>query len=121
MPNSILEDTWARSNLGENLVLLSDHGCGRATAYGDCNKIISLQDKTHVAWLDSVAEGFRVRTRTLDRKTNQWSPTYTVGEAYDNHGGPALTVDSLGYLHIVYYPHHHPLPIPALGSTKRRI
>ena len=27
---------------------------------------------------------------------------------YDNHGGPALTVDSLGYLHIVYYPHHHP-------------
>ena len=33
----------------------------------------------------------------------------TVGEAYDNHGGPALSVDSEGYLHIVYHPHHHPM------------
>ena len=31
-----------------------------------------------------------------------------MGEAYDNHGGPALALDSKGYLHIVYYPHHHP-------------
>ena len=108
MSNSILQEASAHNNVDKNVVLLSEHGCGRATAYADANKIITLQDKTHVAWLDSIAEGFRVRTRTLDRKTNQWSPTYTVGEAYDNHGGPALTVDSLGYLHIVYYPHHHP-------------
>ncbi len=108
MSNSILQETAAHSNVGKNIVLLSDHGCGRATAYSDANKIITLQNKTHVAWLDSIAEGFRVRSRTLDRKTNRWTPTYTVGEAYDNHGGPALTVDSLGYLHIVYYPHHHP-------------
>ena len=108
MSNSILQEASAHNNVDKNVVLLSEHGCGRATAYADANKIITLQDKTHVAWLDSIAEGFRVRTRTLDRKTNRWSPTYTVGEAYDNHGGPALTVDSLGYLHIVYYPHHHP-------------
>ncbi len=108
MSNSILQEASAHNNVDKNVVLLSEHGCGRATAYADANKIITLQDKTHVAWLDSIAEGFRVRIRTLDRKTNQWSPTYTVGEAYDNHGGPALTVDSLGYLHIVYYPHHHP-------------
>ena len=108
MSNSILRETWAQSNVGENLVLLSQNGCGRATAYGDCNKIITFQDKTHVSWLDSIAEGFRVRARTFDRKTKEWSSTYTVGEAYDNHGGPALTVDSLGYLHMVYYPHHHP-------------
>lgn len=108
MSNSILQEASAHNNVDKNVVLLSEHGCGRATAYADANKIITLQDKTHVAWLDSITEGFRVRIRTLDRKTNQWSPTYTVGEAYDNHGGPALTVDSLGYLHIVYYPHHHP-------------
>ena len=108
MSNSILQEASAHNNVDKNVVLLSEHGCGRATAYADANKIITLQDKTHVAWLDSIAEGFRVRTRTLDRKTNRWSRTYTVGEAYDNHGGPALTVDSLGYLHIVYYPHHHP-------------
>ena len=108
MSNSILQEASAHNSVDKNVVLLSEHGCGRATAYADANKIITLQDKTHVAWLDSITEGFRVRIRTLDRKTNRWSPTYTVGEAYDNHGGPALTVDSLGYLHIVYYPHHHP-------------
>ena len=31
-----------------------------------------------------------------------------MGEAYDNHGGPALTVDGQSFLHAVYYPHHHP-------------
>ncbi len=88
--------------------LLSEQGCGRATGYAEANKIVTVGDKTHVAWLDSPPEGFRIRVRTLDRRTGQWSPTYTVGQAYDNHGGPALSVDSQGFLHIVYYPHHHP-------------
>lgn len=87
--------------------VLSKQGCGRATGYAEANKIVTLGEKTHVAWLDSPPEGFRVRVRTLDRRTAQWSPTYTVGEAYDNHGGPALSVDGKGFLHIVYYPHHH--------------
>jgi len=88
--------------------LLSTTGCGRATGYAETNKIVTFGSKTHVAWLDSTSEGFRVRIRTLDNPTGEWSPAYTVGEAFDNHGGPALTVDSKGYLHIVYYPHHHP-------------
>lgn len=89
-------------------LLLSDQGCGRATGYAEANKIVTVGNRTHVAWLDSPPEGFRVRAKTLDRSTGQWSPTYTVGEAYDNHGGPALAVDSHGFLHIAYYPHHHP-------------
>jgi hypothetical protein len=88
--------------------LLSKLGCGRATGYAEANKIVTAADKTHVAWLDSPPEGFRVRIATLDRKTGMWSPTYTVGDAKDNHGGPALTIDSQGYLHIVYYTHHNP-------------
>ncbi len=88
--------------------LLSDRGSGRATGYAETNKIVTIGDKTHVAWLDSAHGAFLVRVRTLDRKTGSWSPTYTVGNAFDNHGGPALAVDSEGYLHIVYYPHHHP-------------
>lgn len=87
--------------------LLSEHGCGRATGYAEANKIVTLGDRTHVVWLDSPQEGFRVRARTLDRRTGRWSPTCTVGEAADNHGGPALTADSQGFLHVVYYPHHH--------------
>lgn len=93
---------------GRSAFLLSRNGCGRATGYAETNKIVTLDGKTHVAWLDSVKEGFRARVRTLDRQSGQWSPTYTLGEAFDNHGGPALTVDSKGYLHAVYYPHHHP-------------
>lgn len=88
--------------------ILSEHGCGRATAYSEFNKIVTIGKRTHVSWLDSKDGQFLVKIRTLDRDTGQWSPTYTVGQAFDNHGGPSLTSDSSGYLHIVYYPHHHP-------------
>ena len=87
---------------------LSRHGCGRATGYAETNKIVTLGGKTHVTWLDSEGEGFWVRVRTLDHAGGAWSETYTVGEAHDNHGGPALAVDGQGFLHVVYYPHHHP-------------
>ncbi|MBL7153625.1 MAG: BNR-4 repeat-containing protein [Phycisphaerae bacterium] len=90
------------------LRVLSEAGCGRATAYSEFNKIVSIGEKTHVAWLDSEDGKFLVRVQTLDRRSKKWSAVYTVGEAYDNHGGPSLTSDTAGYLHIVYYPHHHP-------------
>lgn len=88
--------------------VLSSQGSGRATAYPEQNKIITHEGKTHVAWLDADASGFWVRGRTLDRTTGEWGPVVTIGPAQDNHGGPALTIDSKGYLHIVYYPHHAP-------------
>lgn len=89
--------------------LLSDCGCGRATAYPEANKVVTLGGRTHAAWLDSVETGFKVRIRTLDRASGAWSPIYTVADAHDNHGGPALTCDSRGFLHIAYYPHQHPM------------
>jgi hypothetical protein len=92
---------------GERFIL-SEEGSGRATAYLESPKIISYEGKTHAAWLDSPEEGFRVRIRTLDHASGDWSETYTIGSATDNHGGPALTVDGQGYLHILYYSHHHP-------------
>lgn len=88
--------------------LLSASGSGRATAYLESGKIITFRGRTHVAWLDTPPEGFRIKVRTLEHATGQWSPAVTVGEAVDNHGGPALTVDAEGYLHIVYFSHHHP-------------
>ena len=94
--------------MSSRTMLLSRYGSGRASAYAEANKIVTFQHKTHVAWLDSVTDGFYVRIRTLDRQSNQWSQMYTIGMAYDNHGGPALTVDDRGFLHVVYYPHHHP-------------
>lgn len=91
--------------------VLSTQGCGRATGYAEANKIVTWEGKTHVSWLDSPPEGFRVCIRTLDHATGEWSPTHTIGEAHDNHGGPALAIDSQGYLHVAYYPHHHPMRI----------
>lgn len=94
--------------LATERVLLSAEGSGRATAYGESPKIITFDGKTHAAWLDTPEEGFRVRIRTLDHATGEWGPATTIGEATDNHGGPALTIDEEGYLHVVYYSHHHP-------------
>jgi hypothetical protein len=89
-------------------VLLSGEGSGRATAYAASPKIITFDGKTHAAWLDTPEEGFRIRIRTLDHATGEWGTATTIGEATDNHGGPALTIDEEGYLHVVYYSHHHP-------------
>jgi hypothetical protein len=90
--------------------ILSVDGSTRATGYHEANKIITFGDKTHITWLDSVAgTGFDVKIKTLDHLTQEWSPTYTIGTAQDNHGGPALTVDSEGYLHVAYGPHSAPM------------
>jgi hypothetical protein len=88
---------------------ISHTGSGRATAYSEANKIVTFGTKTHASWLDVGKEGFRVHIRTLDHVTNRWSETFTVGEGHDNHGGPALTVDSKGYLHVIYFAHNLPM------------
>ncbi|MBT5901467.1 MAG: hypothetical protein HOH58_05095 [Opitutaceae bacterium] len=94
---------------GGERFLLSNEGSGRATAYVESPKIISFDGKTHAAWLDTPpAGGFSVRIRTRDNATGEWSGVTDIGEATDNHGGPALTVDEEGYLHVIYYSHHHP-------------
>ena len=62
--------------------VLSEHGCGRATAYSEFNKIVTIGAKTHVSWLDSMDGQFLVRIRTFDRPTASWSPTCTIGQAY---------------------------------------
>lgn len=89
--------------------VLSTAGSGRATAYAEQNKIVTLDGRTHVVWLDAAADGFWVRGRTLDHASGQWGPVVTIDQAQDNHGGPALTADRAGHLHIVYYPHHAPI------------
>ena len=73
--------------------LLSSSGSCRATAYIESNKVISYQGKTHVAWLDTTGAGFRVKMRSLDQASGEWSDEVTIGESIDNHGGPALTID----------------------------
>ena len=89
--------------------VLSSSGCGRATAYVEANKIVSAAGKTYFSWLNSEGEDFAVYMCSLDHSSDQISDPVKIGNAQDNHGGPALTIDSQGYFHIVYYPHHQPL------------
>jgi len=53
------------------LRVLSERGCGRATAYSEFNKIVSIGGKTHVSWLDSEGGKFLVRVQTLDKGTGR--------------------------------------------------
>ena len=99
----------ASARSGPDKTLLSKRGCEAATA-GTGNKIITYQGKTHVAWLDSNEEGYFAVIRTLDRKTGTWSCTHTIGKSNDNHGRPAMTIDSTGCLHVVYGLHHNAIP-----------
>jgi len=81
---------------------LSSNGSTRATAYGMGNKIVTLDDKTHVVWLYAVAN---VRGRTYDHASRSWGDTIDLFEGFDNHTHPVLTADADGHLHLVYGPH----------------
>ena len=82
--------------------LLSDQGSTRATRYATANKIVTLGSRTHIAWLDSIS---RTMVATYDRESESWSKPVHIGDGEDNHGGPALTCDSDGFLHVVFGPH----------------
>jgi hypothetical protein len=82
--------------------LLSQRGSTRATRYAGTNKIVTIDGKTHVAWLDSISN---TMIATYDHASGEWEPPVHVGTGTDNHGGPALTCDGRGYLHIIFGPH----------------
>ena len=84
--------------------IVSTRGSTRATLYNWTNKILTHEGKTFVTWQDFLATN---QIKTLDRKTGEWSDTDTVGCGIDNHCGPALSVDSEGFLHLITGAHSH--------------
>jgi hypothetical protein len=82
--------------------LLSNRGSTRATRYAGTNKIVTRDSKTHITWLDSISD---TMISTYDRTKGSWTHPVKVGSGYDNHGGGALTCDSMGYLHLFFGPH----------------
>jgi hypothetical protein len=87
---------------------LSTNGSTRGTAYAMSNKIITAKNKIFITWLDFVAD---IKIQTYDIKKDSWDKTVLLGKGVDNHSGPALTMDSKGYLYAVYGPHHGPFQI----------
>lgn len=84
---------------------LSTIGSTRATAYGASNKIITARGKVFVTWLDHVSD---IRVKAYDIASGTWGETVLLGKGVDNHGGPAMTMDSRGYLYVAFGPHHGP-------------
>ncbi|MDA0839141.1 MAG: BNR-4 repeat-containing protein [Planctomycetota bacterium] len=82
--------------------LLSRSGSTRATAYNWGNKVITLDGKTHVVWLDAVSV---VCGRTFDHASNEWSETFRLFQGCDNHANPSITADAEGRIRIVWGPH----------------
>lgn len=81
---------------------LSTAGSTRATAYNFGNKVVTLNGKTHVVWLDAVS---RVCGRTYDHASGSWGDTVPLFEGYDNHTNPSLAADADSRLHLAYGPH----------------
>jgi len=86
--------------------VLSQTGSTRGTAYTMSNKVITNDRKVHVVWLDQISKTY-VRTYHMDSK--RWRNPVFVGEGDDNHAGASLAIDSEGYLHLVFGPHHNPI------------
>ena len=61
--------------------LLSEHGSTRATRYAGTNKIVTIDQKTHVAWLDSISD---TMVATYDHASGQWGRPVKVGSGTDN-------------------------------------
>jgi hypothetical protein len=81
---------------------LSRTGSTRATSYNWGNKILTLDGKTHVVWLDAPAT---VCGRTYDHASDTWGETVRIDEGCDNHACPCITADAQGHIRLTYGPH----------------
>ena len=68
-------------------------------------QIVSTPRNTHIAWHETSVGvqkgGNRTFVRSYDRRTGRWGAKTFVGPSRDDHGFPAVTLDSKGFLHIL--------------------
>jgi len=93
------------SDVPQDIEYISD-GSDRATAYEMSNKIVRYENKTHIAYLKYEGGSHKAYVRTYHHDTGEWDDEVYLGSIYDNHGGPALAIDSNGYLYVFYDGHH---------------
>jgi hypothetical protein len=85
----------------ERRVLATD-GSTMATAYHKSNKIVTGGGKIFASWLDIDSNSC---IASYDIEARSWAPTTILGAGQDNHAGPALAVDSRGFLYAMFGPH----------------
>jgi len=101
----------------EFIETISERGSNRGTCYQMSNKIITADGKIFVGWLDYYAGSgdrplpgprIRVYNKPTDTEPGSWDDTVALGTWWDNHGGPAITMDSQGYLYAIFGAHDSP-------------
>jgi len=81
---------------------LSQTGSTRATSYNWGNKILTLNGKTHVVWLDAPAT---ICGRTYDHQSKTWGEIVRIDDGCDNHACPCITADAEGHIRLTFGPH----------------
>ena len=87
--------------------LLSSAGSQAATNEAG-NKVVTVGRRTHVTWQEVTADGYFNRVRSLDLDSGEWSPTWTLGSAYDDHARAVMVADGAGFLHAILSGHNTP-------------
>jgi hypothetical protein len=90
---------------------LSREGSDRGTAYNMSRRIIRRDDALIVGWLDAPRDKglpSRVMIGVCDPETGRLRHSFQIGEAKDNHCGPALVMDNNGRIHAIVGGHHTP-------------
>lgn len=65
------------------------------------NKILTHEGKTHIVWLDQIN---KIYVRSFNHKTKKWNAPVFVDKGDSAHSGASFSIDSEGYLHLVYGP-----------------
>lgn len=108
MLNSPLQHGRSSDVLVSGEILLSSHGSDRATAYNTSNKLVRHNGHLYVGWLDApdAAGGpTRVQLGHCDGVTGALMRTVSLGQAADNHCGPAFAIDGQHRLHAILGAH----------------
>lgn len=88
-----------------NLLLISDKGSSRATAYGNVSKIDFSKNLAFISWLAIKDGKFKPVVSVYSIKKKTLLHNYFFDESYDNHGVPSIVIDNNGKIHLFYYPH----------------
>lgn len=93
-------------------ILLSTDGSDRGTAYDMSNKIIRQKDKLFVGWLNApeiAGQKAKIMLGVCNPETGHLMKNLELGQAEDNHCGPAIAIDNTGRLHVIIGSHgqHH--------------
>jgi hypothetical protein len=77
-------------------------------------QIVSTEERTHVAWHETEAGVERGGNRTFiasyDVEAGTWTEKTYVGPSRDDHGFPAVALDSEGYIHLLCGVHGTQVP-----------